>query len=627
MDARRQSSTLLAMVLAILWGGSLALFHWRGDISVLDRIEAPLTDLRFLVQGPRITPDSVVILAIDDETVQHAGSYPLPRSVIARLVEELGRLEPKIVAVDLLFLDPGPREMDQALATALAGTRGVLAAAGIFDRPTQTVFSYDSSELDRIPIARNLFLPVPSLRQVAAIGAVNVATDPSGVPRHVPLLVRTGDQLLPSFPLRAASVASNLNPVIEPGYIELDGTSVRTDLGYSLPLRFYGPRGSIHTISAAEILKGELKAETVRGKIVVVGATITGGGDVFPTPFDPVLPGVEVMATAIAHLTTGDGLIRDRPVRFVDVAMAIILPALAVLLLAWQRSTLSFAIIALIALIWIGLTIVAFTYGIWLSATLPLAATVPPAVLFGATRLWLDRRRAEELARESSTLRHFQPPSLSDRLKRDPDFLTKPLQQEAALIFIDLSGFTGLSEALDPNEIQEVLREFHELIDEEVVRSHGLVASFMGDGAMIIFGLPEPDPQDACHAVEACVRLCSRTNAWLATLPRSISSRLGFKIGAHYGLIVASRLGGDSHQHITATGDPVNVASRLMEVAAHHQADVALSEDLFDAAGDACSVFDTGILDEAFQTSIRGRSGPLQIRLWRSARPEISREA
>lgn len=627
MDVRRRLSTLLAMALAILWGGSLALFHWRGDISALDRIEAPLTDLRFLIQGRRIAPDTVVIVAIDDETVRQAGSYPLPRSMVARLVEELGRLEPKVIAIDLLFLDPGPPEMNQALATALAGIRGVLAAAGIFDRPIQTVFSSGSSELERIPVARDLFLPIAPLRQVAAVGAVNVATDPSGVPRHVPLLVRTGDQLLPSFPLRVVAIASGQNPVIEPDHMELDGTSVRTDLGFSLPLRFYGPRGAIRTISAAEVLKGELTAETIRGKIVVMGATITGGGDVFPTPFDPVLPGVEIMATAIAHLTTGDGLIRDRRVRLVDVAIAIILPALAVLLLAWQRSTLSFTIIALMALVWIGLTIVAFTSGIWLSATLPLAATVPPAVLFGATRLWLDRRRAEELARESRTLRHFQPPSLADRLKRDPNFLIKPLQQEAALIFIDLSGFTGLSETLDPNEVQEVLREFHELIDEEVVRCHGLVASFMGDGAMIIFGLPEPDPQDACHAVEACVRLCSRTNAWLATLPRPISSKLGFKIGAHYGVIVASRLGGDSHQHITATGDTVNVASRLMEVAAYHHADVALSEDLFDAAGDACSVFDTGILDEAFQTSIRGRSGPLRIRLWRSARPEASHEA
>jgi adenylate cyclase len=153
-------------------------------------------------------------------------------------------------------------------------------------------------------------------------------------------------------------------------------------------------------------------------------------------------------------------------------------------------------------------------------------------------------------------------------------------------------------------------------VDEEAVRCHGLVASFMGDGAMIIFGLPDPVPEDACHAVEACAALCGRMEAWLGSLPEAMSSRIGYKIGAHFGPISASRLGGDSHQHITAIGDTVNVASRLMEVAASHHADVALSDDLFRAAGEACSVFDSGALAGTLQTSIRGRSGSLPIWLW-----------
>jgi adenylate cyclase len=627
MDATHRSATLVAVGLAILWGGNLALWHLRGNILVLDRIESPLADLRFLVQGQRPAPTSVVILAIDDETVQQAGSYPLPRSTVAQLVEGIERLEPNVIALDLLFLSPGPPEEDQALSTALGSTRSVLASAGVFDSSVQTLFSIGGSDLDRVPTARNVLLPIEPLAQVAAVGVVNVATDASGVPRHVPLLLRAGDRLLPSFPLRAASVAFGRNPEIGADRIDFSGRSTHTDLGYSLPLRFYGPRGSIRTISASEVIKGSLEAEAVRGKVVVIGATVTGGGDVFPTAFDPVLPGVEVMATAVAHLMTGDGLVRNRRIRFVDAAITIVLPVLFVLLLAWRRSTMGFAIIAAVALLWMSLTTIVFAYGIWLSATLPLVAAAPSIILFGAARLWLDRRRAETLAQESSTLRHFQPPSLSERLRRDPAFLSKPLRQKAALIFIDLSGFTGLSQTFDPDETREIIREFHTLVDEETVQCHGFVANFMGDGAMIIFGLPEPTPEDACHAVRACAALCSRTQAWLASLPEPISSRLRFKIGAHHGLIVASRLGGASHQHITAIGDTVNVASRLMEVAASHNADLALSEDLFRAAGDACSIFDSGILDETFETSIRGRTGVLNVRLWRCKMPDVGSQA
>jgi adenylate cyclase len=617
MAARPYFATLVAAGLAMLWGGSLGLWHLRGNISLLDRIEAPLLDLRFIVQGQRPAPSSMVILAIDDETVQEAGVYPLPRSTVARLVEGVGRLGAKVVALDLLFVARGASEQDQALSTALAGTRSVLASAGIFDRPVQTLLPGGRSELDRVPVARSVLLPIEPLARVAAVGAVNVTTDSSGVPRHVPLLLRAGDQLLPSFALRAASVALNRDPIIGPDHIDFGGRPIRTDLGYSLPLRFYGPRGSIRTISATEVLKGRLEAEAVRGKSVMIGATVTGGGDVFPMPFDPVLPGVEVMATAIAHLTTGDGLVRNYRIRLVDAAFSVVVPLVFVLLLAWRRSTLGLLTIAAVALFWVGLTIVAFANGVWLSATLPLAAAAPPAILFGAARLWLDRRRAESLDQESSTLRHFQAPVLADRLKRDPDFLSTPHRQEAAFVFIDLSGFTGLSETLDPDHTREIIREFHALVDDVAVRYHGLVGNFMGDGAMVVFGLPEPTPEDPCQAVEACVALCSRTQTWLGSLPKPISSRLGFKIGAHHGVIVASRLGGASHQHITAIGDTVNIASRLMEVAASHHADLALSENLLRAAGDSCSVFNTGFLGETIQTSIRGRVGSLEVRLWR----------
>ncbi|WP_204350415.1 adenylate/guanylate cyclase domain-containing protein, partial [Klebsiella pneumoniae] len=70
--------------------------------------------------------------------------------------------------------------------------------------------------------------------------------------------------------------------------------------------------------------------------------------------------------------------------------------------------------------------------------------------------------------------------------------------------------------------------------------------------------------------------LCTGTQKWLASLPPPIAARLGFKVGAHFGMIVASRLGGRSYQHITASGDTVNVASRLMEVAARQGAELAM---------------------------------------------------
>lgn len=614
--ATRLAIPLIAAALAALWGAGLTLLHWQGNSSLLDRLEAPFIDLRFLLEGPRQAPDGVTILAIDDQTVQQVGAYPLPRTTMALLVSSVGGMQPKAVALDILFIDPGPADGDLALARALGDTRSVLAAAGLFERNQLT----SNSAASDFPTVQRLLLPIETLASVSALGVVNIATDPSGVPRHIPLLVRSGSRIIPSFPLRTVSVAMTSDPVLRGGEVVIGGVATSTDGGYALPLRFYGPAGTIRTVSAGAVLNGQADEDAFRDRIVVIGATVTGGGDAFPTPFDPVLPGVEVLATAMAHLLQGDGLVHDSRVRLVDASVAILLPIVFVLLLAWHRGVWGFTIITVITAVWIGLTFAAFTRGIWLSASLPLLAALPPAMVFGAAELWLDRRRADRLSLQSRTLRRFQPPSLTKRLAEDPAFLMKPLRQKAAVIFIDLSGFTGLSELLPLDETREMLHGFHALVDQEAVQHQGIVASFMGDGAMILFGLPDPSPSDACHAVEACVGLCLRTEAWMAHLPGSIASHIGFKIGAHFGEIIASRLGGDSHQHITAIGDTVNVASRLMEVAASHNADVALSDDLHRAAGAACSVFGSGFLEGTFPTAIRGRLGSIPIWLWRRNR-------
>ena len=614
---RRFAIPLIAAALAGFWGAGLALLHWQGGSPLFDRLEAPLVDLRFLIQGPRPAPGGVTILAIDDKTVQQVGAYPLPRTTMAQLVANVGRMQPKTVALDILFFDPGPAEGDLALAKVLGETRSILAAAGLFERNAQHAPAAARTASNDLPMVQSLLLPIGTLASVSAIGVVNIATDPSGVPRHIPLLVRSDSQIIPSFPLRTVSVAMGQDPVLRADAVAIGEVATSTDGGYALALRFYGPSGTIRTVSASEVLNGQVDEDAFRNRIVVIGATVTGGGDAFPTPFDPVLPGVEVLATAMAHLMEGDGLVRDGSVRFIDGCVAILLPILFVLLLAWHRGIWGFAIITVVTAAWIGLTFAAFTQGIWLSATLPLLAALPPAMIFGAAELWLDRRRADRLSVQSRTLRRFQPPSLTKRLAEDPAFLIKPVRQKAAVIFIDLSGFTGLSELLPLDETREMLRGFHALVDQEAVRHQGIVASFMGDGAMILFGLPDSAPEDACHAVEACVGLCLRMEAWMAELPDAIASRIGFKIGAHFGEIIASRLGGDSHQHITAIGDTVNVASRLMEVAASHDADVALSDDLHRAAGGACSIFESGLLEGTFATAIRGRSGSIPIWLWR----------
>ena len=615
----RHLQTIIAVVLAGIWGFGIYFEHGRGRLRFLDRLESTTIDLRTLVRGVKAPPDLVTIVAIDDAIVKQKGVYPLARTDLARIVDAIAQLEPKVIAVDILLLDKGADEADEALAKSLAIRPAVIAAAAVFPQASQSISAeHDQGPLARLPVAERFLLPLKKFSDRAKIGIVNVATDQTGVPRSVPLLFRTDDAVEMSLPLRVAAVVTGKEPTIAAGRLMFDQRSVSTGVDLALPITFYGPRRTIRTISAATVLAGDIARDAIRDRIVVLGATVTGGGDFFSTPFEPLLPGVEVISTAVTHLIAGDGVLRDRSVRIADGIVAVLLPAVLIGLLAWRRSAVGLIAAAAVVLIWTVSVFLAFSSGLLLSAAVPVAATVLPIVLFGSFQLWSGRRQAQYFAMKSELLEQFQAPAVQEWLTKDPNFLAEPVRQDGAVVFIDLSGFTSLSEQLGPDRIRELLKDFHALVDKEVVACGGIITSFLGDGAMILFGLPVAATTDALRAADCALRLSMSAERWLASLPSAIASRLGFKIGAHFGVIVASRLGGGSYRHITATGDTVNVASRLMEVAADHGAKLALSNEFLHAAGRDCPLFKSGILAGPSEARIRGRSGSLTIWLWRS---------
>lgn len=609
----RAAVALAALVVAVAWGLLLGLLQLQARSSFLDRIEAPLQDLRLLIAGPIRPPHDLVIVAIDDETVRQAGSYPLPRQLLASMVDRLVDSGARAVALDMLFLERAPGDADEVLARALGRTRAVVGAAALFARgDAHSDAPVGRSAAGPIPVAERLLGPAAPLAAAARVGVVNISADHAGSPRYVPLLIRSGAGLVPSFALQAASAAADADPELDGDAVRIGPATTRLDVGFNLPIRFYGRRGTIPTVSAQQVLDGAA-ADAVRGRIAVIGATAVGTADTFSTTFDPILPGVEVMATAIAHLATGKGLVRDRTTRRIDFAASALLPLVTVLALAVRGVALSLALAAAPLVLWCLIATVAFTHGYWLALAVPLAATVPPALLFAAFRLWLEQRSKRRILVQREALRRFHAPAIADKLAVTPDFLQEPVQQDAAVLFVDLSGFTGLSEHLGPERTQAFLKQFHSVVDDYATRSGGFVVSFMGDGAMVVFGLPEPRPDDAARATEAAQSLGTALRDWTEQQSAKHGRPLGARIGLHYGPVVLSRLGPDTHQHITATGDTVNVASRLLEVASSHAVEAALSAEVLAAArrrggGDALRGFEA-----PRELRIRGRAEPLTV--------------
>ena len=323
----------------------------------MDRIENLTLDWRFLLAGARPAPAGVVIVAIDDEALSEARGDAPTREMMARLVRALASFHPRSIAIDIAFLNPNDEDADAELASALKAAPSVVAAIGVSTQSNPSGGAAESSDLALAPKPSSVLWPIEAVRDAAQVGLANVSTDSSGVPRYIPMIYETPDGVLPSFALAAASQAQQAEPVLGPDRIEIAGQSREMDLGYHMPLRFYGPAGSFRRISAAQVLRGDLDPEALRGKVVVVGVTAAGASDTFATPFDRVAPGAEVFATAIGNLLAGDGLARTPSTRRIDAAAAVALPVVMIALMAMRRAAIGLALASLVFVLWLAGTL------------------------------------------------------------------------------------------------------------------------------------------------------------------------------------------------------------------------------------------------------------------------------
>ncbi len=516
---------------AVVAGAAFGALELDGVASPLDRIENLTLDWRFLLAGARPAPADVVIVAIDDEALSQAGSDAPPREMMARLVRALTTFHPRAIAIDIAFLNSKDERTDADLAAALKAAPAVIAAIGVFDPVASSGQPVEASGLALGPKPSSVLWPTEAIRDAAQVGLANVSTDSSGVPRYIPMIYETPDGVLPSFALAAASQALEADPVLGPDRIELAGRSRAMDLGYHMPVRFYGPEGSFRRIGATHVLRGDLDPEALRGKVVVVGVTATGASDTFATPFDRVAPGAEVFATAIGNLLAGDGLVRTPRTRRTDAATAVALPIVIIALMAMRRAAIGLILASLVFVLWLVGIYLAFLNGYWLSVAAPLASALPLTVAFAAIRSIVERRAGTKIAAEKSTLARFHSPLLLDHLSREPDFLEKPVRQDVAVMFLDLSGSTGAAEALGPERTRDLFSGMQTLVEGEVTAHGGVVITYMGDGVLAVFGLPTPRGDDAARALATVEALHESMIAWLANLPPAAGKSLDFRIG------------------------------------------------------------------------------------------------
>jgi len=224
-------------------------------------------------------------------------------------------------------------------------------------------------------------------------------------------------------------------------------------------------------------------------------------------------------------------------------------------------------------------------------------------------------RQAEATRQRASLARYFSPNVLDEVMDSVGPLTVR--KYDVAILFADIVGFTSLCETMAPENVMELLRNYHTRLEAEVFRFGGTLDKFIGDAVMASFGAPRPGPQDATQSVRCARAMLTTMAAWNVQreLAGEVPLRIG--IGIHYGPAVMGDVGSERCAAFAVIGDTTNTTSRLQSLTRSLQADIVASQTLLDAAQretpDDQTLLD-GFHDAGWQT-IRGRQKAMHVRV------------
>jgi adenylate cyclase len=404
--------------------------------------------------------------------------------------------------------------------------------------------------------------------QAAAAGFVNNIVEADGATRRYYTAIRYRGQVYLPLALQALRLALGV-PRADFGYVAgrrtltLGPRSLPLDRRGRVRVNYLGPRGTFPTVSAADVLAGRVPAGTFRDKIVLIGPNHSANIDKAVTPFDPLLPGVELHATVIHNLLYGEGL---APVSWLWNLLGVLLMGLlatAIHLLPGRRRGwwVSAGLIVLVGAHFLTAQLLFSRAGLLVAVVFPTVTLLTVSVSVLAVGFLTEGR---EKRRIRSLFQHYLHADVIRELTRDPDKLRLGGERrEVTVLFSDIRGFSRLSEQLDPQRLALLVNQYLTPMTDAVLDEKGFLDKYIGDAIMALFGAPRPRPDHAVLAVRTAVIMLER----LAELNRRWRDepwapvRIG--VGLNSGEVSLGNFGSERRVEYTAIGDTVNLASRL----------------------------------------------------------------
>ena len=542
------AAVFVASVIFCLIAGS-------GALSIPDGVVSDL-----LYQHPSATDGEIVVVGIDQKALSEIGPMPWPRSVIAEAIDYLnsdpeGRV-PAVIGVDILYAgESDDPEADSELVRAVSDAGNVVLVS------VATFGSALVSEDDGAYIKRDSVLgwdePYEALKNGAAgVGHINVMEDSDAVLRHGLLYVDVpGEGKVDSF-----------SRVIYEKYCETTGEESmappETDSGF-----FYLPftaktGGYSDGISVSDLISGSIEPEFFENKIVLIGPYTVGLQDAYRTSIEHAVPmyGVEIHANIIDAFRKG---FFPREAKVLPQLIILFVICFGLGVFFYERKT-RYQVMGEIGAcgIWIGVCLVMYRAGIILHVIwVPVFVTV----MFIASIAMNYMRAAREKRRVQGTFGRYIDPAVMRQLldKGEEELELGGKEYTIAVLFVDIRGFTTMSEALDPKTVVEIINKYLTLTTKCIMQNHGTVDKFVGDCTMAFWNAPVAQEDPVYLACRAAMDMVEESKALGEELQERFGRSVSFGVGVNWGTAVVGNIGAPLRMDYTAIGDTVNTAARL----------------------------------------------------------------
>lgn len=631
----KRNSVLAGLVLTAM---VIALQHFGEFSETLVRLNGLIYDIRLEATiEPRKSDTTILIVDLDERSMQAEGRWPWSRFKIAKMIEKLAADGAVVVALDIMFSEPEPNHVesvvnmlkrdgaeqdilglvesytqeadaDLAFSEAIQSTDTVIS---MLFNPTDEikagrlppqVIKFDTDDLEHIASAQfyGYVGNIELFNQTApGIGFMNAFPDSDGIIRSTSLFANYNNQFFPSLALEATrlySLAENVEVITA----DLDGlrtvTGIKigrkilpTDATGKVLVPFKGPRESFRYISATDLLNDRLPPGTFDSTMVFIGTSAVGNADLRSTPVGVQYPGVEVHANVAEALLSElapdreaalrQKVIPSRPDWMIAGILALLLTIgliLSILLPALGPLSIAvfgFALVA--ALIW-------FDFYMWSVQKISLAMATPLLLSFGLTIMNIGVGFFTESGKRKQIKGIFDqyvPPAHIDKMLQNPESLnTAGERKEMSVLFSDIRSFTTISEKLTATELANLLNRYFSPITQAIFEHQGTIDKYVGDMVMAFWNAPLNDENHAENSIMCAFKMLEITETLTKEFEAEGWPEIRVGVGINTGEMNVGDMGSEYRRAYTVLGDSVNLGSRLEGLTKFYGVDLLVSE-------------------------------------------------